>query len=163
VSKKVGAHDNRAPKEDLVVKLFDFRFELDGSLNPGTQVIRIETPGPSMHEVDIYRLHQGRTVADLNAWRKQQGHGAAPAQALGGALDSHDIHRVVWLRKYFPPRAVRAALRDACRKHRAHTCRCRNGAGDRDQRLIGLGYRVIGYPFSGKQFATGTGWCRFRT
>src|SRR2546423_133309 len=63
----------------------------------------IETPGPGMHEVDIYRLYEGRTVADLNAWRKQQGHGAAPAQALGGALDSHDIRRVVWLRKNFSP------------------------------------------------------------
>ena len=100
---EVGANDNRVPKEDLVLKLFDFRFELDGSLHPGTQVIRIETPGPSMHEVDIYRLRQGRSVADLNAWRKQQGHGPAPAQALGGALDSHDTHRVVWLRKNFSP------------------------------------------------------------
>jgi len=100
---EVGAHDNRVPKEDLVLKLFDYRFELDGSLHQGPQVIRIETPGPGMHEVDIYRLYEGRTVADLNAWRKQQGHGTAPAQALGGALDSHDIHRVVWLRKNFPP------------------------------------------------------------
>ena len=40
---EVGANDNRVPKEDLVLKLFDFRFELDGSLHPGTQVIRIET------------------------------------------------------------------------------------------------------------------------
>jgi hypothetical protein len=98
----VGAPDNRAPKEDLVLKLFDYRFELDGSLRKGTQVIRIETPGPSMHEVDIYRLQQGKTVADLNAWRKRD-HGAAPAQALGGALDNHDIHRVVWLQKNFQP------------------------------------------------------------
>jgi hypothetical protein len=56
-----------------------------------------------MHEVDIYRLHESKSVADLNSWRKQQGHGAAPAEALGGALDSHDISRVVWLRKKFTP------------------------------------------------------------
>ena len=98
---EVGAKDDRAPKEDLVLKLFDYRFELSGDLHKGVHVIRVETPGPSMHEVDIYRLHEGKTVADLNNWRKQQGHGPAPAEALGGALDSHDVQRVVWLRKNF--------------------------------------------------------------
>ena len=100
---EVGAGDDGTPKEDLVLKLFDFRFELEGNLHKGEQVIRVETPGPAMHEVDIFRLHAGRTVADLNRWRKQQGHGPAPAEALGGALDSHDVSRVVWLRKKFTP------------------------------------------------------------
>jgi uncharacterized cupredoxin-like copper-binding protein len=99
----VGAKDDRAPKEDLVWKLFDYRFELSGDLHKGVHVIRVETPGPSMHEVDIYRLHDGKTVADLNSWRKQPGNGPAPAEALGGALDSHDVQRVVWLRKTFTP------------------------------------------------------------
>ena len=44
-------------------------------------MIRIETPGPAMHEVDIYRLHEGKTVADLNRWRKQEGVGSVPAEA----------------------------------------------------------------------------------
>jgi len=99
----VGADDDRMPKEDLVLKLVDFRFELEGNLHKGVQVIRIETLGPAMHEVDIYGLHEGRTVADLNRWRKEEGHGPAPAEALGGALDSHDLSRVVWLRKKFTP------------------------------------------------------------
>jgi hypothetical protein len=100
---EVGAKDDRSPKENLVLKLFDYRFELSGDLHKGIQVIRIETPGPSMHEVDIYRLHEGKSVTDLNSWRKRQGHGPAPAEALGGALDSHDISRVVWVRKKFMP------------------------------------------------------------
>ena len=98
----IGA-DDETPKEDLVLKLVDFRFELEGDLHKGVQVIRVETPGPSMHEVDIFRLHEGRTVADLNGWRKQEGHGPAPADALGGVLDSHDLSRVVWLRRKFTP------------------------------------------------------------
>jgi hypothetical protein len=97
----VGADDDGPPKEDLVLKLVDYRFDLDRGLHKGVQVIRIETPGPAMHEVDIYRLHEGRTVADLTRWRKENGHGPAPAEALGGALDSHDLSRVVWLRKTF--------------------------------------------------------------
>ena len=100
---EVGVRDDRPPKEDLVWKLFDYRFELSGDLRKGVKVIRIETPGPAMHEVDIYRLHEGKTLAELNNRTKQQGHGPAPAEALGGALDSHDISRVVWLRKKFVP------------------------------------------------------------
>jgi hypothetical protein len=100
---ELGLTGDRPPKEDLVLKLFDYRFELDGNLHKGTHVIRIETPGPNMHEVDFYRLHDGQTLAELKSWRKQKHPGPAPAEALGGALDSHDINRVVWLRKNFTP------------------------------------------------------------
>jgi hypothetical protein len=100
---EVGAADDRPPKEDVVMKLFDYRFELDRALCKGVQTIRVETPGPNMHEVDIYRLHDGKTVADLRRWRKEHADGPSPAEALGGALDSHDIKRVVWLRKEFVP------------------------------------------------------------
>ena len=93
--------DNTTPKEDVVLKLVDYRFDLEGDLRKGTQVIRVETPGPGMHEVDFYRLREGATVADLKRWRKEK-HGApAPADAMGGVLDSHDLSRVVWLRRNF--------------------------------------------------------------
>ena len=91
------------PKDEVVLKLVDFRYEIEGNLHTGAQVIRVETPGPTMHEVDLYRLHDGKTVADLNRWRKENPGGPAPADALGGALDSHDLKRVVWLRKDFTP------------------------------------------------------------
>jgi hypothetical protein len=100
---EIGAADDRPPKEDVVLKLFDYRFELNRALRKGVQVIRVETPGPNMHEVDIYRLHEGSTVEDLRRWRKAKEDGPSPAEALGGALDSHDIKRVVWLRKEFIP------------------------------------------------------------
>lgn len=94
--------DDAPPREDLVLKLADFHFELTGQPKSGAQVFRIETLGPSMHEADLYRLLEGRTVADLVRWRKD-GKGSAPARALGGALDSHDLHHVVWLRKVLVP------------------------------------------------------------
>ena len=95
--------DDAVPKEQVVLKLFDFRFELEGTLRKGVQIIRVETPGPTMHEVDFFRLHDGKTMADLKRWRKENPGGLAPADALGGALDSHDIKKVVWLRKSFAP------------------------------------------------------------
>jgi hypothetical protein len=103
IVEEIGAADDRLPKEDVLLKLFDYQFELDRALRKGVQVIRVETPGPTMHEVDIYRLNDGRTVEDLKRWRKQHEGGSSPAEALGGALDSHDIKRVVWLRKQFTP------------------------------------------------------------
>jgi len=95
--------NDAVPKDNVVLKLIDFRFEIEGTLRRGSQIIRVETPGPTMHEVDWYRLHDGKTVADLNRWRKENPGGPAPADALGGALDSHDIKRVVWLRKELVP------------------------------------------------------------
>ena len=99
-----GAADERVPKEDVIVKLIDYRFEIAGEFRKGEQVIRVETPGPSMHEMDIFRLHEGRTVADLKQWQKnEQGSSLPPADALGGVLDSHDLTHIVWLRKTFTP------------------------------------------------------------
>lgn len=95
--------DNATPKEDVVLKLVDYRFDLEGNLREGMQVIRVETPGPGMHEVDFYRLREGATVADLKRWRKEKGGSPAAADAMGGVLDSHDLSRVVWLRRNFSP------------------------------------------------------------
>ena len=81
----------------------DHKFELGGNPHRGEPVIRVETPGPAMHEADFFRLHEGKTVDDLRRWRKEDGRGPAPAEALGGALDNHDLKRVVWLRKNFSP------------------------------------------------------------
>ena len=93
--------DDLPPKENVIVKLMDFRFEVAGPLRRGLQVIRIENTGPSMHEMDIFRLHEGKTLADVRRWRKDDGRGPAPADAMGGVLDSHDLRRVVWMRKNF--------------------------------------------------------------
>jgi hypothetical protein len=97
--------DDVPPPNDLTLRLVDYRFELDGPVHPGTHVIRVETPGPSMHEVDLFRLLEGKTAADVDRWYKVDGHenGPAPAVALGGVLDSHDVRHVVWLRKTFEP------------------------------------------------------------
>jgi len=72
---------------DVVLRLMDYRFEFEGKLHKGEQVIRVETRGPSMHEADLFRLHAGKTVADIRRWRKEDLQ-VAPADALGGPLDS---------------------------------------------------------------------------
>jgi hypothetical protein len=96
------AVNDPVPTEDVVLRLKDYRFQLTGKLRSGLRVIRIETPGPAMHEADLFRLPEGATVADLNRWYRE-GSGGAPARALGGALDHHDIRRIVWVRRRFSP------------------------------------------------------------
>jgi len=103
-----GIVDAVPPKEDALLKMIDFRFEFDGVLHAGSRVIRVETPGPSMHEVDIFRLRGNAAVVDLNRWRKREDagdppQGTPPADAMGGLLDSHRIGRTAWLRRTFAP------------------------------------------------------------
>lgn len=97
------AADLAPPEHDVTLRMADFRFELEGTLKPGPQVLRIEIPGPSMHEIDIYHLHPDRTLADLKGWHKHGKKGPPPATPIGGVLDSHDISRTVWLKTRFEP------------------------------------------------------------
>lgn len=96
-----GDADDAPPPEDVVLKLVDFRFELSRPLRAGVQVVRVEPVGPSLHEVDFWRLADGRTVADVKAWYKKKGE--PPGKALGGVLDSHALGRPVWFKRAFPP------------------------------------------------------------
>lgn len=98
-----GARDDKPPPEDIVLRLADFRFELSRAPRKGINVVRVDTAGPSMHEADLYRLLDGKTVADLVDWRKRDGKGEAPAVALGGVLDSHDLTHRTWMRWNLAP------------------------------------------------------------
>jgi hypothetical protein len=91
------------PAEDAVIRLVDYRFELEGAIRSGTRTIRVDMPGPSMHEMDVYRLHEGHDLADLKAWFAQGRRVPPPATALGGVLDSHAPGRTVWMRREFVP------------------------------------------------------------
>lgn len=91
------------PHDDVTVRMADFRFEVVGVLKRGEQTIRYETMGPSMHEADIVKLADGRTVDDVRTWFKDQEAGSSPGVLAGGCMDSHDIKRVTWVRRTFTP------------------------------------------------------------
>jgi hypothetical protein len=93
-----GTADSALPDVDVIVRQIDFRFEIVGEFRSGSQVVQFETPGPSLHEVDIFRLNSGTDVHDFRRWKKGGQEGPAPATAFGGALDNHDIRRVIWLK-----------------------------------------------------------------
>jgi hypothetical protein len=93
----------RPPPEDIVVRLRDFDFEVEGRFKTGSQVVRVEAVGPSLHEMDVFRLLTGKTLADLRAWQAAGQPDPAPAEAVGGVLDSHEIPATVWLRSTLRP------------------------------------------------------------
>jgi hypothetical protein len=96
--------DDTPPKEDAVLLLRDFQFELQGHLEKGTRVIKVQSSGPSLHEADLFRLHPGHSASDVQRWYKDDDlRDPAPADALGGVLDSHDTRQVLWLRHRFTP------------------------------------------------------------
>lgn len=96
--------DDAPPREDAVLLLRDFQFELQGHLKQGTRVIKVQSSGPSLHEADLFRLHSGHSAADVQRWYKEDDlSDPAPADALGGVLDSHDTRQVLWLRRRFTP------------------------------------------------------------
>lgn len=91
------------PPHDATITLKDFEFELDGEIRKGERVVKVVTAGPSMHEMDVYRLDDGRTVDDLRRWMKANMQGPRPAHPMSGVLDQHDRSRVVWFRRDWKP------------------------------------------------------------
>ncbi len=96
-----GAPIVNPPYEDATVRLIDYRFDVKGEIEPGVRTLKIETVGPSMHEMDMFRFQGSRSRTEFMAWYDSDRKAPPPATALGGALDSHDIHNVVWLRRRF--------------------------------------------------------------
>ena len=91
------------PAPDVTVKLVDFEFQLDKPIAKGAQVLKVEWLGPSMHEMDIFRLDAGKQLADFRAWMKNKKKGDPPGRGLGGILDEQDLGKVVWLKHDFTP------------------------------------------------------------
>jgi|KBSMisStandDraft_5_1062788.scaffolds.fasta_scaffold165132_1 hypothetical protein len=95
--------DDTPPKEDAVLLVRDFKFELQGRLKQGSRVIKVQSSGPSLHEADLFRLHPDHSASDVQRWYKDDLSDPAPADALGGVVDSHDTRQALWLRRRFTP------------------------------------------------------------
>jgi len=91
------------PREDVTVRMLDFQFVLSGPIKRGEQTLRYETVGPSMHEADIVRLADGRTVDDVRKWFRDQERDPLPGTIASGCMDSHDLKSVSWVRRTFEP------------------------------------------------------------
>ena len=91
------------PKPDATVRLADFEFQLADSIARGERTIRVEMLGPSMHEMDIFQLLDGKTIEDIRAWRKNHQKGEPPVRGMGGVDDETNFGNAVVMRRAFTP------------------------------------------------------------
>jgi hypothetical protein len=71
------------PVADAEVQLVDFSFALPQAIQAGAQTWKVTVTGQQPHEMELVKLAQGKTVADLMAWMHEQA-GAPPYASVGG-------------------------------------------------------------------------------
>lgn len=72
------------PVADLVITEKDYAFDISAPITAGTHTIRVENAGPQLHEVALYMLAPGKTLADVSTWVSGGRQGPAPAKEMGG-------------------------------------------------------------------------------
>jgi uncharacterized cupredoxin-like copper-binding protein len=72
------------PQADLTVKLIDYDFQLADSLTTGRHVVRVDNAGEDAHEMVIWQLPPGKSLADLTAWVDGGLQGPPPGRPVAG-------------------------------------------------------------------------------
>ncbi len=75
-----------APPVTALVREVDFKFRVPAVIPAGLTTLGVYNAGPSIHELDLAKLHPGKTLQDLLAYVKQQNpSGPPPADSMGSA------------------------------------------------------------------------------
>lgn len=81
------ANAGRSPKADLDIALFEYGFKFSSSPTAGMHTVRLSNNGKQPHEIEIFRLDDGKTVKDLDAWLFGPMTTKSPAAAVGGVVN----------------------------------------------------------------------------
>ena len=68
---------------DITVRVRDSRIDVSGSARPGQRTIQVENAGGRAHEIIVGRLKPGKTIADVQRWKRDKGD-VAPFVYVGG-------------------------------------------------------------------------------
>ncbi|HXT15104.1 MAG TPA: hypothetical protein VN706_05710 [Gemmatimonadaceae bacterium] len=71
------------PTADMTVTLYDYNFDVTGTLTPGKHTIKIVNRGPQPHEIEMARPAAGKSAKDVLAWIAKPA-GPPPGDAIGG-------------------------------------------------------------------------------
>jgi hypothetical protein len=91
------------PQADAEVKLVDFSFVVNGGIEAGRQTLQVTNPGQEAHELVIYRLKEGATLADFRAALDQEMKGEAapegepPVEEVGFTFMSPGVSTYITL------------------------------------------------------------------
>ncbi len=72
------------PAADLTVRLVDYDFQLRENISAGRHVVRVENGGDEPHELVLWQLPPGKSLADVVAWESGGIQGPPPAMPVGG-------------------------------------------------------------------------------
>jgi hypothetical protein len=83
-----GENKTAAPAADAVVELLDFSFNLPEAVKAGKQTWLVTNKGQQLHEVNLMKLIEGKTIDDVMAWAKDPTT-APPFMNVGGFQAIH--------------------------------------------------------------------------
>ena len=75
------------PVADLRLELFDYAFRFPKQVPAGRRTIHVVNRGTEPHEMDIYRIPEGRSIEDWIAWSRKGEPGEPPLELAGGGGD----------------------------------------------------------------------------
>jgi uncharacterized cupredoxin-like copper-binding protein len=71
------------PSHGATISLFDYGYRESAPITRATREVLVRNDGAQPHELELARLHPGKTMADLAAWAKKMD-SPPPADFLGG-------------------------------------------------------------------------------
>lgn len=74
------------PDADVAVTLRNYAIAISRTPEPGRRTFRVENRGPDEHDLQLFRMEPGATMADIDAWFHHPGAGNARARPLGGMV-----------------------------------------------------------------------------
>jgi len=72
------------PAGDVTITTKDYAFEVSPAITAGTHTIRMANAGPQLHEIGVFKLAPGATMATVQAWMKGGMKGMPPMMPVGG-------------------------------------------------------------------------------
>jgi uncharacterized cupredoxin-like copper-binding protein len=87
-----GARSTEMAKADVALTLRDYAINMSGAPAPGHRTFRVENRGPAVHDVELFRMEPGATMADVDAWLHHPGKGSSKARPLGGMVGIEHGH-----------------------------------------------------------------------
>jgi hypothetical protein len=101
----VGRHRNGAamPKSDVALTLTDYAFSLSAPLKSGDRMITVHNAGSQAHMALVWRLHPGKSAADVVHWLHTPFDSGPPPVTLEGGVPDLDSSRSAQLRMSLRP------------------------------------------------------------
>ena len=86
---KVVPSNNRAkePAPDTHIELSDYTFKFSKPVTPGMHTFHVMNSGPQLHEIQLFQLAPGKSLAELVMWLSGPMNGPPPAKPMGGIVN----------------------------------------------------------------------------